>query len=107
MQRVLKNVNVQKCIELMECGIKRGATASDLVSWCDARIAVYSEWIKNCTELKHSSQAQLLSGMSKEALEAALAALNIIASFREVVSRHWHNLIFNNQPHLLVNNYIQ
>ena len=41
-----------------------------------ARIAVYSEWIKNCTELKHSSQAQLLSGMSKEALEAALAALN-------------------------------
>ena len=67
---MLKNVNVQKCIELM------GATASDLVSWCDARIAVYSEWIKNCTELKHSSQAQLLSGMSKEALEAALAALN-------------------------------
>lgn len=55
---------------------KEGATASDLVSWCDARIAVYSEWIKNCTELKHSSQAQLLSGMSKEALEAALAALN-------------------------------
>ena len=40
------------------------------------QIAVYSEWIKNCTELKHSSQAQLLSGMSKEALEAALAALN-------------------------------
>ena len=26
---------------------KEGATASDLVSWCDARIAVYSEWIKN------------------------------------------------------------
>ncbi len=55
---------------------KDGATASDLVSWCDARIAVYNEWIKNCKELKHSSQAQLLGGMSKEALEAALAALN-------------------------------
>ena len=55
---------------------KEGATASDLVSWCDARIAVYSEWIKSCMELKHSSQAQLLSGMSKEALEAALATLN-------------------------------
>ena len=54
---------------------KEGATARPCF-WCDARIAVYSEWIKNCTELKHSSQAQLLSGMSKEALEAALAALN-------------------------------
>lgn len=55
---------------------KEGATASDLVSWCDARIAVYREWIKNCMELKHSSQAQLLSGMSKEALERALATFN-------------------------------
>jgi len=27
-------------------------------------------------ELKHSSQAQLLSGMSKEALERALATFN-------------------------------
>lgn len=55
---------------------KEGATASYLVSWCDARIAVYSEWIKSCMELKHSSQTQLLSGMSKEALEVALATLN-------------------------------
>lgn len=55
---------------------KEGATASDLVSWCDARIALYNEWIKNCTELKHSSQTQLLGGMSKAELEAALAALN-------------------------------
>lgn len=54
---------------------KEGATASDLVSWCDARIAVYNEWIKNCMELKNSSQVQLLSGMSKEALERALDAL--------------------------------
>ena len=60
----------------MECGIKREQQLPTLFLWCDARIAVYSEWIKNCTELKHSSQAQLLSGMSKEALEAALAALN-------------------------------
>ena len=55
---------------------KEGATASDLVSWCDARIAVYNEWIKNCMELKNSSQVQLLSGMSKEALERALATFN-------------------------------
>lgn len=55
---------------------KEGATASDLVSWCDARIAVYNEWIKNCKELKQSSQAQLLSGMSRAELEAALAALD-------------------------------
>jgi len=52
------------------------ATPADMVCWCDRQIEKYEEWIKNCTELKHSSQAQLLSGMSKEALEAALAALN-------------------------------
>ena len=74
MQRVLKNVNVQKCIELMECGIKREQQLP--TSFLGVMQEVYSEWIKNCTELKHSSQAQLLSGMSKEALEAALAALN-------------------------------
>lgn len=76
----LENANVKSAEERKRADYgmwyKEGATASDLVSWCDARIAVYSEWIKNCTELKHSSQAQLLSGMSKEALEAALAALN-------------------------------
>lgn len=55
---------------------KEGATASDLVSWCDARIAVYSEWIKNCKALKQSSQTQLLSGMSRAELEAALAAMD-------------------------------
>ena len=80
----LENANVKSAEERKRAEMhrtygmwyKEGATASDLVSWCDARIAVYSEWLKNCTELKHSSQAQLLSGMSKEALEAALAALN-------------------------------
>ena len=104
----LENANVKSAEERKRAEMhrtygmwyKEGATASDLVSWCDARIAVYSEWIKNCTELKHSSQAQLLSGMSKEALEAALAALNANSIFREVVSRHWHNLIFNLINHI-------
>lgn len=55
---------------------KEGATASDLVSWCDERISTYNEWIKNCQVLKEESQVRLLSGMPKETLEAALAALN-------------------------------
>lgn len=54
---------------------KNGATASDLVSWCDGRIAVYTEWIKNCKALKAASQQELLAGVGKEALQAALAAL--------------------------------
>ena len=73
----LENANVKSAEERKRAEMHRTyGMWSELVSWCDARIAVYSEWIKNCTELKHSSQAQLLSGMSKEALEAALAALN-------------------------------
>lgn len=54
---------------------KEGATASDLVSWCDGRIAVYTQWIQNCKALKAASQQQLLAGVGKEALQAALAAL--------------------------------
>lgn len=54
---------------------KEGATASDLVSWCDGRIAKYTEWIKNCKALKQSSQTRLVAGMSKEELQAALDAL--------------------------------
>lgn len=55
---------------------KEGATPAELVSWCDERISTCNEWIKNCKELKQSSQTQLLSDMPREALEAALAALN-------------------------------
>lgn len=54
---------------------KKDATASDLVSWCDGRIALYQQWIKNCKALKSASQQELLAGVPKEALEAALAAL--------------------------------
>lgn len=55
---------------------KKGATASELVSWCDGRIAKYTEWIQHCKELKQASQLELLAGVPKEALEAALAAHN-------------------------------
>lgn len=54
---------------------KEDATASELVSWCDGRIAKYNEWIQNCKALKAASQQELLAGVPKEALEAALAAL--------------------------------
>ena len=52
------------------------ATASELVSWCDGRIAKYNEWIKNCKALKEASQLELLAGVPREALLAALEALN-------------------------------
>lgn len=54
---------------------KENATASDLVSWCDGRIAIYTQWIQNCKALKKASQMELLAGVDKEALKAALAAL--------------------------------
>lgn len=55
---------------------KKDATASDLVSWCDGRIALYQHWIQNCKALKSNKQQELLAGISKEALQAALAALS-------------------------------
>lgn len=54
---------------------KEGATASDLVSWCDGRIAIYTQWIQNCKALKKASQMELLAGMGKAELQAALDAL--------------------------------
>ena len=54
---------------------KEGATASDLVSWCDGRIAIYTQWIQNCKALKEASQLQLLAGVDKATLQAALQAL--------------------------------
>lgn len=54
---------------------KEDATASDLVSWCDGRIAIYLQWIQNCKALKEASQLELLAGVDKATLQAALAAL--------------------------------
>lgn len=82
-ENVVKNVAVEaaevsnraKMAQQYGMWYKEGATASDLVSWCDGRIAVYNQWIKNCKALKAASQMELLAGMPKEALQAALAAL--------------------------------
>lgn len=52
-----------------------GATPDAIVSWCTKRISMYETWIKNCKELKSKNQVELVKGMSKEVLEAALAAL--------------------------------
>lgn len=53
---------------------KEGATSSDLISWCDNRIAVYTEWIKHCQELKKASQLQLVESMNLEELLALVDA---------------------------------
>ena len=53
---------------------KEGATASDLVSWCNTRIAIYTEWIKNCQILKIENQRRLVEDMSEEELREILEA---------------------------------
>lgn len=51
---------------------KEGATSSDLVSWCNNRIAIYTEWIKNCQTLRSEKQKELVVDMSIEDLQAIL-----------------------------------
>lgn len=60
------------------------STPAELVCWCDARIAVYLKWVKNCKKLKAEMQKAVLNGVavedrlagiSKEELEKYLAAM--------------------------------
>lgn len=45
---------------------KKNASASELVSWCNDRIAKCNEWIENLKVLREESQKQLFKGMTKE-----------------------------------------
>ena len=47
----------------------KGAKASELVSWADARIAIYESWIKNLRKLKDENQMKLLDGIPVEVLQ--------------------------------------
>ena len=50
------------------------ASASDLVSWSDERIAIYEKWIENCRKLKDENQMKLLDGLSVEDLKKMIEA---------------------------------
>lgn len=50
------------------------AKASELVSWADARIVIYENWIKNLRKLKDENQLKLVEGLTIEQLEEMLAA---------------------------------
>lgn len=50
------------------------ASASDLVSWSDERIAIYEKWIENLRKLKDENQRKLLDGLSVEDLKKMIEA---------------------------------
>ena len=52
----------------------KGAKASELVSWADARIAIYERWIENLRKLKGENQMELVNGLSIEDLQKIIAA---------------------------------
>ena len=52
----------------------KGAKASELVSWADARIAIYENWIKNLHKLKEENQLELVNGLSIAELQKIIAA---------------------------------
>lgn len=52
----------------------KNASASDLVSWADGRIAIYRNWIENLSKLKEENQLKLVDGFSIQQLEAMIEA---------------------------------
>lgn len=55
---------------------KKNASASELVSWCNDRIAKCNEWIENLQNLREESQKQLFKGMTKEEVLRIAATLD-------------------------------
>jgi hypothetical protein len=51
------------------------ATAATVVSWCDQRIKIYTEWIANCEALKRQNQVQMCQGFSPDELRKMAEAL--------------------------------
>ena len=52
----------------------KNASASDLVSWADERIAIYRNWIENLSKLKDENQLKLVDGLTIEQLQAMIEA---------------------------------
>jgi hypothetical protein len=51
------------------------ATAATIVSWCDKRIQIYTEWIANCEALKKANQIQMCKGFSPDELRKMAEAM--------------------------------
>lgn len=52
----------------------KDATASELVSWAEARIAIYENWIEKLHKLKEENQLELVNGLSIEDLQKMIEA---------------------------------
>lgn len=51
---------------------KANASASDVVNWCDERIAIYKRFITNLETLQKESRKKMCEGMSTEDLQAII-----------------------------------
>lgn len=51
---------------------KADASASDVVNWCDERIAIYKRFITNLETLQKESRKKMCEGMSTEDLQAII-----------------------------------
>ena len=74
MTTLVANGNRAEMAKTFGMWTSKGAKASDLVSWADARIAIYESWIKNLRKLKGENQMELVNGLSIEELQKIIAA---------------------------------
>lgn len=74
MTNVVANGNRAEMAKTFGMWTSKGAKASELVSWADARIAIYESWIKNLRKLKEENQLELVNGLSIEDLQKMIEA---------------------------------
>jgi hypothetical protein len=74
MTNVVANGNRAEMAKTFGMWTSKKASASDLVSWSDERIAIYENWIKNLRKLKDENQMKLLDGLSVDDLKKMIEA---------------------------------
>lgn len=74
MTDLVANSNRAEMAKTFGSWTSKNASASDLVSWADGRIAIYRNWIENLSKLKEENQLKLVDSFSIEQLEAMIEA---------------------------------